>query len=75
MIIVGENSSEDKMKEALGEAAARYLEYTIKDGNTVGVSMGSTLYEVISHVMHPEESYFCSYSWWCRKSSYGTSCE
>lgn len=64
------------MKEALGEAAARYLEYTIKDGNTVGVSMGSTLYEVISHVMHPsEESYFCSYSWWCRKSSYGTSCE
>lgn len=54
VIIVGENSSEDKMKEALGEAAARYLEYTIKDGNTVGVSMGSTLYEVISHVMHPE---------------------
>ena len=42
VIIVGENSSEDKMKEALGEAAARYLEYTIKDGNTVGVSMGST---------------------------------
>lgn len=54
VIIVGENSSEDKMKEALGEAAARYLEYTIKDRNTVGVSMGSTLYEVISHVMHPE---------------------
>ena len=72
VIIVGENSSEDKMKEALGEAAARYLEYTIKDGNTVGVSMGSTLYEVISG---SEESYFCSYSWWCRKSSYGTSCE
>lgn len=54
VIIVGESSYEDKMKKALGEAAARYLEYTIKDGNTVGVSMGSTLYEVISHVMHPE---------------------
>ena len=41
------------MKESLGEAAARYLEYTIKDGNIVGVSMGSTLFEVGSHVVHP----------------------
>ena len=72
VIIVGENSSEDKMKEALGEAAARYLEYTIKDGNTVGVSMGSTF---PCDASGSEESYFCSYSWWCRKSSYGTSCE
>ena len=54
VIIVGEGSSPDKTKEALGAAAARYLEYTIKDGNTVGVSMGSTLYNVVSQVMYPE---------------------
>ena len=77
VIIVGENSSEDGMKESLGEAAARYLEYTIKDGNIVGVSMGSTLFEVVSHVVHPAgtESYICSVSRWSWKSSYGASCE
>ncbi|HZG73937.1 MAG TPA: sugar-binding transcriptional regulator [Chondromyces sp.] len=34
------------IKSYLGERAARYLEETIKDGDTVGVTWGTTLYHV-----------------------------
>ena len=48
VLIVDSAETEDDLKEVLGSAASRYLEYTIKDGYTVGVSMGSTLYQVVS---------------------------
>lgn len=53
VIIASEDSGKEDSKTALGMAAARYLEYIIKDGNTVGVSMGSTLYQVVSNIIHP----------------------
>lgn len=53
VLIVDSPSTDEELKKVLGCAAGRYLEYTIKDGNTVGVSMGSTLYQVVSHLSHP----------------------
>lgn len=56
VIIVDSGSSEDELKQALGSAGARYLEYVIKDGNKVGVSMGSTLHQVVSSLSNPSAS-------------------
>lgn len=53
VLIVDSKSTEETTREALGSMAGRYLEYVIKDGYTVGVSMGATLYQVVSHVSHP----------------------
>ncbi len=44
---------EEERKNALGAVAGRYLEQVIKDENIVGVSMGSTLYRVVSQVTRP----------------------
>lgn len=38
------------MRSALGQAAAQYLERILKNGNTVGVSMGTTLEQIPLHV-------------------------
>ncbi|MCI8485071.1 MAG: sugar-binding transcriptional regulator [Lachnospiraceae bacterium] len=48
VIIVESQPTEEKLKNALGIAACHYLETLIKDENTVGVSMGSTIYQVAS---------------------------
>ena len=53
VLIVDFAEDPDKQKDLLGTAAGQYLERTIKDGNTVGISMGSTLYEVVAHINHP----------------------
>ena len=53
VLIVDSAETEDDLKEVLGSAASRYLEYTIKDGYTVGVSMGSTLYQVVTSLSNP----------------------
>lgn len=50
VMIVESGSSEEDTKAAMGSAAARYLQYKIKDGMTVGVSMGSTLYHMVSRM-------------------------
>ncbi len=42
--------NEDEKKDRIGQIAGRYLEYLIKDGSVVGISMGSTLRRVVSHV-------------------------
>ena len=42
VVIVNAAPTEEELKDALGKAASRYLESIIKDGNVVGVSMGST---------------------------------
>jgi DNA-binding transcriptional regulator LsrR (DeoR family) len=51
VLIVDPGFTEEETKEFLGDAAARYLEYNIKDGSSIGVSMGSTLYYVVSRIM------------------------
>ena len=56
VIIVDPGSSEEESKEALGRAGARYLEYIIKDGHRVGISMGSTLHHVVSGITNPQAS-------------------
>lgn len=43
-IIVDSNEDDGALRFMLGNAAAKYLECTVKDGDTVGISMGSTLY-------------------------------
>lgn len=53
VMIVDSKETEEGTKDALGDAAARYLEYNIKDDSIVGVSMGSTLHSVVSHISNP----------------------
>lgn len=53
VLIVDASPEEDRQKDLLGKAAGQYLENTIKDGSIVGVSMGSTLYEVVAHINQP----------------------
>lgn len=53
VLIVDSSDDSDRQKDLLGKAAGRYLESTIKDGSVVGVSMGSTLYEVVAHINQP----------------------
>ena len=54
VLIVDSSPEPDLQKELLGKAAGQYLERTIKDGSIVGLSMGSTLYEVVAGINHPE---------------------
>lgn len=49
-MIVEPGFTEEDTKAAMGSAAARYLQYKIKDGMTVGISMGSTLYHMVSRM-------------------------
>lgn len=56
VIIADSGSSEEEMKKELGKAGASYLEYMIKDGYKVGISMGSTLHHVVSSVSNPSAS-------------------
>ncbi len=44
----GEDRNETKIN--IGKIAASYIERTIRDGDVVGISMGSTLYETIFHM-------------------------
>ena len=53
MIIVDSASDQEELKTSLGRAAGQYLESTIKNNQVVGVSMGSTLHQVVSHVTRP----------------------
>lgn len=54
VLIVDSPETEEELKKVLGKAASRYLEYTIKDGYTVGISMGSTLYQVVTSLSDPQ---------------------
>lgn len=53
VLVVESGETEDELEGALGSAAARYMQYIIKDGSTVGISMGSTLYHMISCLESP----------------------
>lgn len=47
--VVGtENDSPDVTRRRIGQAAARLLEHTLQDGDTVGLGWGRTLHEAVS---------------------------
>ncbi len=48
VIIVDSDENIEKAKRALGYATRRYLEGILKDGDSVGISMGSTLYYTVN---------------------------
>ena len=47
-IIIDEQPNSDALKQSLGKTACQYLDYNIKDQDTIGISMGSTLYYMIN---------------------------
>ncbi len=53
VLIVDSCGSDEELKVLLGKTAGRYLENMIKDGNVVGISMGSTLRQVVESVTTP----------------------
>ena len=50
VLIIDTQDSPEKLKEALGTAAGKYLNHHIRDGYHVGISMGSTLLHVVSNL-------------------------
>ncbi|MDO4311969.1 MAG: sugar-binding transcriptional regulator [Eubacteriales bacterium] len=50
VLVVDSGDTEEELKTALGSAAARYLQYIIKDGYTVGISMGATLHHMVTQL-------------------------
>lgn len=48
VLVVDGGNDKDERESALGSAAARYLQYVIADGSTVGISMGSTLHHMVN---------------------------
>lgn len=50
VLVVDGESTEEELEMALGSAAARHMQYMIRDGYTVGISMGSTLYHMVSQL-------------------------
>ncbi len=54
VLVVNCGDSGEDLETALGNAAAGYLQYLIRDGDIVGVSMGSTLYHMTSSLVNPK---------------------
>lgn len=48
VLVVDGSKDKDELESALGSVAARYLQYVIADGSTVGISMGSTLHHMVN---------------------------
>lgn len=46
IVVPSLNSSPQKIKERLGEKAAKYLHSIVRDGDIIAISWGTTLYEV-----------------------------
>ena len=51
VIVVDTKKDIEDQKNEIGRAAAQYLERVVKDGNIVGVSMGTTLGYIARHVV------------------------
>lgn len=49
IVIVDTTENDAELKAMLGNAAAKYLEHTVKDGDSIGISMGSTLYHIAQY--------------------------
>ncbi|MCL5985124.1 MAG: hypothetical protein M1371_00990 [Actinobacteria bacterium] len=50
--------SEDKLLSSLAKSAAKYIDNILDDGNTVGISLGRTLSEIVNYL--PKKRYFNS---------------
>lgn len=50
VMVVDSGESDLELKESLGKAAARYLQYVVTDDCTIGISMGDTLYHMTNHI-------------------------
>lgn len=50
VILVDSDPDGTQLKKNLGKATSLYLSRVIKDGDNVGISMGSTLYEVVDQM-------------------------
>lgn len=48
IVVPTDGDAPDRTRRRLGQAAARYLERTLQNGDTVGMGWGRTLYEVVS---------------------------
>ena len=46
----------DETNDHIGRMAGRYIEKKIRSGDVVGVSMGRTLHQMVTHVAYPEAS-------------------
>ena len=53
VMIVDAQSNHDQLLDKLGRAAANYISYIIKSDDKVGISMGSTLYQMTKHIYNP----------------------
>lgn len=50
VIIADCGETEEETKKNIGQMGAAYLQYLIKDQNTIGISMGSTLAQLVSYM-------------------------
>ena len=53
VLIINPRPTPEELRAELGRVASQYLERVIKDNNVVGVSMGTTLNQVVSHIKNP----------------------
>ena len=53
VMIVDAQFNHDQLLDQLGKAAANYISYIIKSDDKVGISMGSTLYQMTKHIHKP----------------------
>jgi deoxyribonucleoside regulator len=55
VLIVEDEADEIMQKKYLAKAAAKYLRRIIKDGDAIGVSMGTTLKGILEYINHKEK--------------------
>jgi deoxyribonucleoside regulator len=49
VVVVETHENSSQTKEAIGEAASKFLAHILKEGDTVGVSMGTTLSTILNY--------------------------
>ena len=50
MVVATEADSTDQFRRHIGQAAARYLERTLQNGDVVGIGWGRSLYEMVNNL-------------------------
>jgi deoxyribonucleoside regulator len=50
MVVASESDATDLTRRRIGQAAARYLERTLQNGDIVGIGWGRSLYEMVNHL-------------------------
>lgn len=54
VVITDTPESSESLTDRLGQAGATYLSSILQDGDTVGISMGTTLHALVEHMENPE---------------------